>query len=46
MSKFLSRTLGVHKYDAHIMFALGASGMSLMARMMQGSATTLTESVL
>ncbi|GMI24046.1 hypothetical protein TeGR_g12076 [Tetraparma gracilis] len=45
MSKYMHRELGVEKYSTHVMFAASATGLSLMARMMQGSAITVTESI-
>lgn len=45
VSKYMHRELNVEKYNTHITFAAAAAGLSFMARMMQGSAIDLTESV-
>jgi hypothetical protein len=42
----LDRSLGVRLFHTHVMFAYFGSFMTTMARLMQGSAATFTESVL
>jgi hypothetical protein len=43
---YLDRSLGVKRHHTHVMFAYFGSFMTTMARLMQGSATTFTESVI
>ncbi|GMI55487.1 hypothetical protein TeGR_g625, partial [Tetraparma gracilis] len=46
VGSYLERSLGVKRHHTHVMFAFLGSFMTTMARLMQGSATTFTESVI
>jgi hypothetical protein len=46
MNKFLVQNCGVETYDAHIVFAATASLITFYSRIMQGSATSLSQSLM